>query len=153
MDWRPPGWKYLPKRGIERWLDDLFFAFSEVMILSLPVSFTLVMGSDPGATLGAIVAVLTSTLAIALVRSDRTPLSAIWPRFRPSTVLARVLWYNAALAVAAYVGAAIDSVLVAGLGTVVFAAAVSVGAVATLPQVASRTTELLSWWTWGRPPE
>lgn len=153
MDWRPPGWKHLPKEGIERWLDDLFFAFCEVVVLGIPVLLALVMTSDPGTTLAAIVAVVTLTLAVTLVRSERTRLSAIWPRFRPSTTLARVLWYNATLAVAAYVGVAIDSVLLPGFGTVVFAASVSVGAAATLPWAASRTTQLLSWWTWGRPPD
>lgn len=152
MDWRPPGWKHLPKEGgIEKWLDDLFFAFSEVMVLGLPVLLALVIGSNPAATLGAIVAVATLTLAIALVKSERTRLSATWPRFRLSTTLARVLWYNTTLAVAAYVGAAIDSALAPGFGSVGFAAAVSIGAVATLPWIAARTTELLSWWTWGRP--
>lgn len=153
MDYRPPGWKHLSKEGLEKYTEDVFFALGEVSILGMPVLMAVVVTLEYEAerTLGAIVALATLTLAVATVRSGRTRIGAAWPGFRPSTVLVRIVWYNLAFALAAYGGGAIDVVLRPGLGSVGFAAAVSIAAVVTLPWAADRTRTLVSWWTWGRP--
>jgi hypothetical protein len=101
-----------------------------------------VAGPDP--TLGAIVAVLTATFGVALARVGWTTLSTGWPRFDPAATLARIGWYNATIALATGLGAAIDALSVPGIGTICFAAAVSIVAIRTLPAAASWTTVLLS---------
>jgi len=153
MDWRPPGWKYLPKKGFEGWTEAVFFALLEVSLLAFPALLaTTALGPDVlRQSFGATVSFLTLILGIGTAKSEFSPLDADWPGFAPSALLVRVLWYNGTVLAAAYVGAAIDLFTVGRLGTVVFAAGVSLAAVLTLPPVAARVRGALSWWTWGRP--
>jgi hypothetical protein len=153
MDWRPPGWTYFPKEGLEDWTEKVFYALFEVAILALPALLvTSATGPDViGQSFGASVSLLALVLGIATVRSEYDPIGIEWPGFSPASVLARTLWYNGAIGLAGFGGRAIDLLVFERLGTVGFAVAVSVVAVATLPRFAAACRRLLSWWTWGRP--
>ena len=153
MDWRPPGWKYLPKEGLEGWTENVFYALLEVSVLALPALLaTTAFGPDiVGQSLGASVSLLSLVLGVGTAKSGFSPLDAEWPRFSPTTVLARTLWYNGAILAAGFGGRAIDVLLFERLGTLVFAVAVSLVAVTTLPRFAASVRRLFAWWTWGRP--
>ena len=153
MDWRPPGWKYLPKEGIEGWTEAVFFALLEVSVLGFPALLaTTAVGPDTVAqSFGATVSLLTLVVGVGTIKSEYDPLDAEWPSLAPSALLVRVVWYNGAVLLAAFAGVAIDGLTIVRLGSFVFAVGVSVLTVATLPSAATRVRSLLSWWTWGRP--
>ena len=153
MDWRPPGWKHLPKEGLEDWTEKVFYALFEVSFLALPALLvTSATGPDLiGQSFGASSALLTLVLGIATIRSEYDPIEIDWPRLSPAAVLARTLWYNGAIVLAGFGGRAIDLLTVERLGTVGFAVVVSLAAVVTLPRFVAALRRLLSWWTWGRP--
>jgi len=153
MDWRPPGWKHLPKEGLEDWTEKVFYALFEVSILALPALLvTSATGPDViGQSFGVSVSLLTLVLGIATVRSEYDPIGIEWPRLFPAAVLARVVWYNSTIVLAGFGGRAIDLLTVERFGTVVFAVSVSIVAIATLPRFAASLRRLLGWWTWGRP--
>lgn len=153
MDWRPPGWKYLPKEGIEGWTEKVFFALIEVSVLALPA---LIAASAYGPNVldqsfGAGVSLLVLVLGVGTAKSEYSPIEADWPGISPATLLAGVCWYNGTILAAAFLGATIDLLVLEALGTLVFAAGVSLVAVVTFPRFVTWVRRLLSWWTWGRP--
>jgi hypothetical protein len=153
MDWRPPGWKHLPKEGFEDWTEKVFYALFEVSVLALPALLaSTATGPDAiGQSFGASVSLLALVLGVGTIRSEYAPIETEWPRLSPATLIARTLWYNGAIVLAAFGGRAIDLLVIERLGTVVFAIAVSLVAVATFPRFAASLRRLFSWWTWGRP--
>ena len=122
------------KEGVERWLEDVFFALGEVTFLALPALLSL-MDAEPNVPLkyAALFAWATLVLATGTLRDDRV--GGRWPAVSPASVAVRFVYYNAAVLVAAYVGTAVDLSLGSPVVTAAVATLVALTAAAAFPRL------------------
>ncbi|WP_227353194.1 hypothetical protein [Haladaptatus salinisoli] len=113
------------KEGVERWLEDVFFALGEVTFLSLP-AFVALMDAEPNAPVKftLLVAWATLTLTVGTLRYGRFGVE--WPPMTPSQFVVRLAFYNATVTLIAYAGANVDLALRSPAATAGVAALLSV---------------------------
>ena len=129
-------------------LDDVAYAFAEISFLGLPALYAVVVGAELayfGAKAGLFAAWMAMVLVAALIRGGwLTPLATDipgWVSLKPSLIGVRLVYYNAVMGGAAYLGGAFAA---AGhpVLSVVCPVVVGAGAVGLFPAVADRAYEL-----------
>lgn len=122
------------KEGVERWLEDVFFALGEVTFLALPALFSL-MDAEPNVPLkyAAMFVWATLVLATGTMRDDR--FGGRWPPVSPVLVAVRFVYYNAVVLAGAYGGAAVDLSLGSPVVTAAVATLVALAAAAGFPRL------------------
>ncbi|MFU8868564.1 hypothetical protein [Natronococcus sp.] len=132
----------LEKSRFGCFLHDVTSIFGEVSILGLPILLVVSVSDSTasyGVTTAAIVAWLTMVLVGALVRGGwvRPPGTETlgWLTFSPALIALRFVHYNTVLAVAAYGGVAVATVVGVPLLSVTVAVAVGVGSMLVLPAI------------------
>lgn len=143
----------IEKNWFGRWLDDVAYAFAEVSILGLPALWVVMQSTDLGAfglKATALVAWTTMVLGAATIRSGfLTPLGTDvrgWVTLSPSLILFRLVYYNAALAIASYWSVWIAravSIEIASIAIAFLLAALTVGAFPWLAEAFYR--RVLDW--------
>ncbi|RBI64007.1 hypothetical protein DMJ13_05755 [halophilic archaeon] len=131
------------KDGIGLFIDDTVYAFADVSVPSLPVLWTVMVTSPVeygGVNGAAFVGWMTMVLGAALIRGGWIgPLFTEipgWVSLTPTLVALRVLYFNLALAVAAYGGGLFDAALRLPLAFVGWSLLVSAVAVWLFPSLA-----------------
>ena len=136
------------KDGVGVFLDDAAYAFAEISFLGLPALYAVMMRAELayfGAKAGLFAAWIAMVLVATLIRGGwLTPLATDvpgWVSLKPSLVALRLVYYNAVMGGAAYLGGVLAA---AGhpLLSVVGPVAVGAGAVGVFPALADRVYEL-----------
>ena len=138
------------KDGVGVFLDDVAYAFAEISLLGLPVLYAVMMGAELayfGSKTGLFAAWTAMVVAAALIRGGwLTPLGTDvpgWVSLKPSLIGLRLVYYNAVMGGAAYLGGAFAAAGHPFL-SVVCPVVVGAGAVGLFPAVADRAYELAS---------
>lgn len=123
------------KQGVERWIESVFFAVGEVTFLGFP-AFYLLMDAEPNAPLkfSALFAWMALTVSVGTFRGDW--LGIDWPPVTPALFFLRLLYYNAVILAAAYVGTAIDLALHSPVVTAAVAMLLAVASAVVFPRLA-----------------
>ncbi|QCJ46516.1 hypothetical protein [Haloprofundus sp. MHR1] len=139
------------KDAVGLFLDDVAYAFADISVSALPAILAVYMLGDIrpfGARTATLVAWLTMVVVAAVIRGGWvTPLGSDvpgWVTLAPSLVLLRFLYFNAALALAGYGGAAISGELALPLESVGFAFVVGVLSAALFPRLAEDVSRRLA---------
>ncbi|WP_224335225.1 hypothetical protein [Haloprofundus halobius] len=139
------------KDAVGLFLDDIAYAFADISVSALPVILAVYLGGDIrffGARTATLVAWLTMVVVAAVVRGGWvTPLGSDvpgWVTLAPSLLVLRLVYFNAALALAGYGGAAIAGDLALPLESVVFAVVVGALSVALFPRLAEELSRRLA---------
>ncbi|WP_458185833.1 hypothetical protein [Haladaptatus sp. NG-WS-4] len=132
------------KQGIERWIENVFFALGEVTFLSLP-AFTALMDADPNAAVkyAALFVWATLTLAIGTLRGER--FGAAWPSMSPLSFVVRLGYYNAVVLLVTRAGVRADLAFRSPVVTAGVAVVLSVGAAMALPRLVPAVTSRLAY--------
>lgn len=98
--------------ALGQWLEDLFDASAEVLVLSIPMLAVVFIAGDPETTFVVLVAITAGIAAVGVKRNELRDGDAggpRWPRMTPSLALARVPLYNVALFVGIALGRSLFS--------------------------------------------
>ena len=147
---RKAGPRAARKMGIERWVENVFYAGSEVVLLGFPALWGVMDApNNVEVKFAALVAVVTLVLAIGTVRDGR--IAALeWPALTPTVFVLKAVFHSVVITVAAYGGAALELFVGSPLGSLLFVVCCSGVAVWLFPRLVARVRELPAWWTWGQ---
>jgi hypothetical protein len=145
---RKAGPRAARKRGMERWIENVFFGLSEVVVFGLPTLF-LLLGAPFNAEVKFAALVGIGTLAVG-IGTARGSDSLGWPAMSYRLVPVRIAYHSLTIAIAAGGGAAVDLVAGSALGSLAAAVLASLAAVRLFPELVGALRGLPPWWQWGR---
>jgi hypothetical protein len=145
---RKAGPRATGKAGVERWIEDVFFGFGEVVVFGFPALLSLLSAPfNAEMKFAALVAIAALSLAVGTVRWSEVP---GWPATSYRLVPLRIVYHSLAILAAAGGGAAVDLFAGSMLGSLVAAAGISVVAVWLFPRLVGKLERVPPWWQWGR---
>ena len=133
----------MEKEGVGLFIDDTVYAFADVSVPSIPMLWAVMVTSpvEYGGVKGAaFVGWMMMVLGVALVRGGwvAPPFTEVpgWVSLTPTLIALRFLYFNVALAIAAYGGGFLDAALRAPFVHVGWSSLVGVVAVGLFPSLA-----------------
>lgn len=133
----------MKKSGFGRWLDDVAYAFAEISLLGLPALWVVLMATDLdpfGLKAAALVAWMAMVATAATIRGGWvTPLGTDvpgWVTLSPPLIFLRLVYYNAALALATFGGVWVAGIVGIDIASIAFALLVAILSAAAFPRLA-----------------
>ncbi|WP_458206754.1 hypothetical protein [Haladaptatus sp. NG-SE-30] len=128
------------KEGVEKWIENVFFALGEVTFLALP-AFAALMDAVPNAPTKfvALFAWVSLTLTTGTLRGER--FATEWPSLTPLSLIARLAYYNAVVLLVTEAGVQADLAFHSPVVTAGVAVVLSVVAGVAFPRLTSRVTD------------
>ena len=136
------------KAGIERWIENVFFGLSEVVVFGFP-ALLLLLGAPFNAEVkfAALAGIVTLAVGVGMARESD---SLGWPAMSYRLVPVRIAYHSLAIAIVAGGGAAVDLLADSALGSLAAAMLASLAAVRLFPELVGGLRGLPPWWQWGR---